>query len=298
MVLSAIAVAALAIAMATRLAAQVGTSPPMKAACGEIPGLWELNDRGDRSRYVPSPGFGPGIYEVRLSADRLLAFNLESAETTVCEKQAPVDLSQAAASLNRYRCRAPWESRRAFFVAGANVEPGPGERIDWQTSTWSPLPMPAPTGDGQALHVHTAVATPALLQGRQLVTTAWFSGQYPPEREFDPSRDDDIAFGRYRLSSRAVFLGPSVYRPTSFLYRSDALVKVENPHEWMFLPEDASEKTNARLTKIYRIPRGHLFLLEGGRDHEGAGVLLSMDLIESSNGRWQRLVTAECLHMY
>lgn len=85
-----------------------------------------------------------------------------------------------------------------------------------------------------------------------------FSGEYPPRKEPDVLRGDEIAFGHYKIQDSALFIGATVTQPATFLYRASQADEVNEPFEWSFLPENASEKTRSSITAIYEIPNGYL----------------------------------------
>ena len=161
----------------------------------------------------------------------------------------------------------------------------------------SPVPMPR-TKHGTGLHDYAAAASPSLLDGKWLVSAAWFAGEYPPRKEPDELRGDTIAFGHYQLLDRILFIGESSKKPSTVLYQASDPIDVREGLEWSFLPENASEKQNATMSALYVIPTGYLLRVSMHRDHEGFGQDDSTYLYAWEAGRWRVLAKAELTKLY
>ena len=150
---------------------------------------------------------------------------------------------------------------------------------------------------GTELHDYAAAATPSLLDGKWLVSAAWFSGEYPPRKEKDELRGDTIAFGHYQLLDRTLFIGESL-KPSTILYRANEPIPVREGIEWAFLPQTASEKEHATISTLYEIPNGYMVKVFAEHDHEGFGVDESTYFYAFESGRWRLLAKAERVRLY
>jgi hypothetical protein len=230
----------------------------------------------------------------------LLAFDVSSNAAAICThtEQPPFELeNRGNAKYARFRCSDQWPGRDAVFVDATELEPTHAVQLEWTALAGpSPLPMlrakPAPD-----LHDYAAVARPGLLNGKWLVSAAWFSGEYPPQKEKDELRGDTIAFGHYQLLDRTLYIGESL-KPSTVLYRANEPIEVREGIEWALLPETASEKTHATISTLYEIPNGYLIRVSMEHDHEGFGVDESTYFYAWQTGRWRLLAKAERVRLY
>lgn len=187
-----IAMAGMGVALLTILGVPVPRSAIgdelQAAAFGAVPGHWSLNSHGFRDQWQPDAGYGPGIYAVPLGADELLAFDMDSATTAMCSRidSKPFTLQYDSRPHYRFRCDGAWDSRDVIFVAGTSVVPRQGEKLEWHPSSASMLKLSS-SNNGDAVHRYTATASPQLLHGDVLVSSAWFSGEHPPRQELSTS---------------------------------------------------------------------------------------------------------------
>jgi hypothetical protein len=229
-----------------------------------------------------------------------LAFDIDSAQTGLCARidEKPFQLPLGNVQYYRFQCDGSWTSRAVVFVNSTETLPQRGETLEWKPLEGE-APIPLSQSEKPAdLHSYASAASPKLLNGSVLVGAAWFSGEYPPRKERDETRGDEIAFGHYRILDRVLFIGRSVKDPVTFLYRANDAKEVKEALEWVFLPEDASEKTKSRFSAIYEVPDGYLLRISEFRDHEGAGADESTHLYAFESGRWRHLASAERIHMY
>jgi hypothetical protein len=148
------------------------------------------------------------------------------------------------------------------------------------------------------LHDYASIARPTMLDGRYLISAAWFAGEYLPRKEYDDSRGDSIAIGHYKLLDRTLFIGETQRKPTTVLYESREAVDVREGIEWAFLPKNASEKTEATISAMYEIPNGYLIRVSMQHDHEGFGVDESSYFYAWEMSRWRLLAKAEFTRLY
>jgi hypothetical protein len=231
---------------------------------------------------------------------QLLAFEIDSIAAAVCARidEAPSGLPDRGDTRARVRCPDDWTSRDVVFLDATEYLPGRGEQLEWSALAGpSPLPMPR-TAPAANLHDYAAVARPGLLNGRLLVSAAWFAGEYLPRPEYDEPRGDSIAFGRYRLLDRTLFIGESLQKPSLVLYRATEPTDVREGLEWAFLPGNASEKTIATFSALYEIPNGYLVRVSMHHDHEGFGVDESTYFYALETDRWRLLAKAERTRLY
>ena len=257
----------------------------LRAEYGAAPGRFE------NGAFQHDANFPPGVYGVPLASERLTAFDTDSTQVATCTRmdRAPVDLPNGSPNFYRFRCEGNWTSRSVVFLDSAGIRPTRAEMLEWKKLDSEPATQ---------AHTYMAQASPRILNGNVLVTTAWFTGEYPPRKERDESRGDEIAFGHYRIMNRALYLGASARQPLTFLYRSDEAKEVTDPFDRAFLPEDSSEKYRARFDAIYETRSGYILRLAEETDFEGAGVTETTHLYAYENGKWRLLTRAERIRMY
>jgi hypothetical protein len=246
-------------------------------------------------KVVRDSAYPPGAYDVPLDADRAIAFDNDSVQTTICERtnRPPVGLNGGTVKHWRFQCDTSWNGRGVVFVADTQLVLKRGEMLEWKKLDAEPPGARPAMVSAPDLHSYAQVATPAMLSGNVLVSAAWFTGEYPPRKEMDDLRGDSITFGHYRILDRALFIGATPQRASTFLLRSSAPVDVAEPLEWAFFPEDASQKDNSAFRTIWEIPNGYLVRVSYDHDHEGFGSdeVTSLYLYESGN--WRLLAKAE-----
>jgi hypothetical protein len=258
---------------------------PLTAQYGKVEG------RRTEKGFVRDPTYPPGIFAVPfLSEKQLAVFHPDTVQTGICSRldEKPFQLNGNVPH-HRYQCDVSWVDNDAIFMDSTVVLPTRGETLEWK-----PLEGEKPAD----IHRYAAVATPKILNGQVLVRTASFSGEYPPRKEPDVLRGDEIAFGHYNILDRALFIGPAVTQPATFLYRESQADEVNEPLEWSFLPENASEKTRSTITAIYEIPNGYLLRVFEEHDHEGFGVDERTQFFAYEGGKWRMLATAERVRLY
>jgi hypothetical protein len=275
--------------------ASKAVQPKIAAEYGLVPG--QRTEDGFR----PESGYQPGVFAVSSAEQQLIAFDTHSAQTAICSRidQKPFELPNHFNSyFYRFQCQGSWTSRDAILVNSTKILPTRGEQVEWKgLEGESPLAF-SNSARPANLHSYAAVASPKLLNGRVLVSAAWFSGEYPPRKEYDESRGDEIAFGHYRILKRVLFIGQSVKQAATFLYRSDEVRDVKSGLEWAFLPENASEKTRSQFDAIYETPTGYLVRIAEWSDHEGFGVNETTHLYAYESGRWKFVASAERTRLY
>jgi hypothetical protein len=272
-------------ASACAAAPQETTREPLTAQYGIVEG--RRTDQG----FVRDPTYPPGVFAVPfLNEKQLAVFHPDTVQTGICSRldEKPFQLNGGNVPHLRYQCDISWVDKNAIFMDSTVVLPTRGERLEWK-------PLERESAD---LHRYAAVASPKLLNGQVLVREASFSGEYPPRKEPDVLRGDEIAFGHYKILDRALFIGPSVTLPATFLYRASQTDEVNEPLEWSFLPENASEKTRSTMTAIYEIPNGYMLRIYEERDHEGFGVDEKTQFFAVEDGKWKLLATAERVRLY
>lgn len=251
------------------------------------------------NRVVRDTAYPPGVYDVPLDADKALAFDDDSARTTTCARldKTPFELNGSPKHY-RFQCDTSWSSRGVVFVADTQITIERGEMLEWKKLDGKPHLAPPKSVKAADLHSYAQVATPAMLGGRVLVNAAWFSGQYPPPKEFDDLRGDSITFGHYTIRDRALFIGQTPTKPSTWLLRARDTLQVGEPLEWAFFPDDASEKNESTFSTIYEIPGGYLVRVVLLHDHEGFGVDEFTSLYRFESGRWRLFAKAEHFRAY
>jgi hypothetical protein len=266
---------------------------PVPAAYGEA--RFRFTD----NRVVRDTAYPAGVYDVPLDVDSAMAFDGDSARTTTC---ARLDTTSFPLNGNgkyyRFQCDTSWNSRGVVFVADTHVTVMRGEMLEWKKLDGDP-PLARPRSVNLAnMHSYAQVATPAMLGGLVLVNAAWFSGEYPPRKEFDDLRGDSITFGHYTIRDRVLFIGQSPTTPSTDLLRASDTVNVGEPLEWAFFPDDASAKNESTFNTIYEIPGGYLVRVFQWHDHEGFGVDEFTNLYTYTSGRWRLFAKAERFRAY
>ena len=277
------------------------TEALVAAEYGVVPGRRSFDEKDSPDYYIREKDYPPGVFAVSMpDRPRLLAFDADSNNAALCMRteQPPFELPHHInAKYARFRCPGQWLSREVVFLDSTAFQPKHAEQLEWSALAGpSPLPIPRakPAPD---LHDYAAVARPGLLNGKWLVSAAWFSGEYPPKKEPDELRGDTIAFGHYQLLDRTLFIGEST-KPSTVLYRANEPIEVREGIEWAFLPQTASEKTQATISALYEIPNGYLVRVSMVHDHEGFGVDESTYFYAWETGRWRLLAKAERVRLY
>jgi len=272
---------------------------PVEAAYGTVPGQREITPQNEVV-FVPEAGFSPGIFAVPLNVNKAIALDTEGTGSSICFRIDEKSFELKGYVNYKFQCDRSLGNGDLrpdlVFVASTDLLPKLGEKLEWSRFEGSPLSL----SNGEKLkdlHTYTAVASPKLLKGSVLVSTAWFSGLYPPAKERDELRDDLMAFGHYNLLDRALFIGQSATQPGTFLYKASNPFEVSEGLEWALLPEDASEKTMAQISAIYEIPKGYMLRVTQTHDHEGFGSDDSTYLYVY-DGSWRLFATAERTRTY
>jgi hypothetical protein len=278
------------------------TEALVAADYGIVPGRRSFDEKSAPDHFIREAGYPPGVFAVSMpDRPRLLAFDVNSNVAAICARieQPPFELeNRGNAKHARFRCPGEWPSREVVFLDATEFEPLHAEGLEWSALAGpSPLPMPG-AKPAPGLHDYSAVARPGLLNGKWLVSAAWFSGEYPPKKEPDVLRGDTIAFGHYQLLDRTLFIGESSLKPSTVLYRANEPIEVREGIEWAFLPKTASEKTFATISTLYEIPNGYLVRVSMEHDHEGFGVDESTYFYAWETCRWRLLARAERTRLY
>jgi hypothetical protein len=288
-------------AVAAAVAPAAPNEPLVAADYGIVPGRRSFDEKDAPDHFIREAGYPPGVFAVSMAdRPRLLAFDTTSNAAAICTRIAeqPFELPNFGnMKFARFRCPDDWTSREVVFLDATEFMPRYAEQLEWSALAGpSPLSMPQ-TKPPAALHDYAAVARPGLLNGRWLVSAAWFSGEYPPKKEPDALRGDTIAFGHYQLLDRTLFIGDSL-QPSTVLYRANEPIEVREGIEWAFLPQTASEKTHATISALYETPNGYLVRVFLEHDHEGFGVDESTYFYAWEAGRWRLLAQAERTRLY
>ena len=283
----------------TASASPAASEPTVAADYGVVPGrrTFEANNP---EHYIREPGYPPGVFAVSITnRERLLAFDADSNVAGICTRfdKEPFTLPQGGKYV-KFHCGDSWPGRESVFVDAPELLPTSAVQLEW-TALAGPSPLPMPSAKpGTELHDYAAAATPSLLDGKWLVSAAWFSGEYPPKKEPDELRGDTIAFGHYQLLDRILFIGESSKKPTTVLYKASDPIAVREGIEWAFLPKNASEKEYATMSALYVTPKGYLLRVSMTHDHEGFGEDDSTYFYASEAGRWWLLAKAEFTRLY
>jgi hypothetical protein len=251
------------------------------------------------NRIVRDSAYPPGVYDVPLDAGEALAFDNDSARTTICARldRMPFELNGNVKHW-RFQCDTSWNSRGVVFMKDPQISIRRAEMLGWRRLAGEmPLARPASV-DSNGLHSYAQIATPGMLDGSTLVSAAWFSGQYPPLHEFDALRGDSITFGHYVIRDRVLFIGQSATRPVTYLLRANDAVGVREALEWAFFPEDASQKNVSRFDALYELPTGYLIRALLEHDHEGFGVDEVATFFLHEEGQWRLFARAERFRAY
>ena len=272
-------------------------APPVPAPVPAAYGVMQVHFIDNK--VVRDSAYPPGVYDVALDADKAMAFDNDSVRTTICARANPTPFElNGNVKYYRFQCDTTWNSRSVVFVADTQLSIGRGEMLEWKKLDGEP-PLARPkTIDSANLHSYAQIATPAILDGRVLVNSAWFSGQYPPRKEMDELRGDSITFGHYIIRDRVLFIGESATKSSSYLLRVHDTTQVSEPLEWAFFPDDASQKNEATFNTIYEIPNGYLLRVVQWHDHEGFGVDEFTNLYLYEAGRWRLFAKAERFRGY
>jgi len=265
-----------------------------------VPGRRDFNTNNP-DHFIRDAGYPPGVFAVAIAdRPRLLAFDVNSNNAEICNRvdPSPVALPNFGGRYFRFRCPGTWDSREVVFLDTISLVPKSAEELKWTALAGpSPLPVPRTTVAGD-LHDYASIARPTMLDGRYLISAAWFAGEYLPRKEYDDSRGDSIAIGHYKLLDRTLFIGETQRKPTTVLYESREAVDVREGIEWAFLPKNASEKTEATISAMYEIPNGYLIRVSMQHDHEGFGVDESSYFYAWEMSRWRLLAKAEFTRLY
>ena len=286
--------------------AAVPAAPPeplVPSVYGVVPGRRSFDEKDAPDYYIREKDYPPGVFAVStaLTSDhpRLLAFDVKSNGAAICARigQETFELANSGnMKYTRFRCPGNWSSRDVVFLDAPEYDSSSAEVLEWSALA-GPSPLPIPVEKRADLHDYAAVARPGLLNGKWLVSAAWFSGEYPPKREPDELRGDAIAFGHYQLLGRTLFIGESL-KPSTVLYRASEPIQVREGIEWALLPQTASEKTRATIAALYEIPNGYLVRVFEERDHEGFGVDETTYFYAWEMGQWRLLAKAERTRLY
>ena len=288
-------------AVTTAAPPRVPVEPEVAADYGVVPGRRTF-DENNPEHYIREPGYPPGVFAVSITnRERLLAFDASSNVAGICTRvdRQPFELpDRGNVKYVRFRCGDSWPGRESVFVDATQLLPTSAVELEW-TALAGPSPLPVPGAkQGTELHDYAAAATPSLLDGKWLVSAAWFSGEYPPRKEKDELRGDTIAFGHYQLLDRILFIGESSKKPSTVLYQASEPIAVREGFEWAFLPKNASEKENATMSALYVVPNGYLLRVSAHKDHEGFGQDDTTYLYAWEAGRWRLLAKAEFTRLY
>ena len=274
--------------------------PLIRAHYGVVPGRRDFS-ANNPEHFIRDAGYPRGVFAVAMpDRPQLLAFDADSTIAAVCTRidGHPFELPNGNVNYARFRCPGTWTSREVVFLDALEFAPMRGELLEWTALAGpSPLSRPGVMAAGN-LHDYAAIARATLLNGRLLVSAAWFAGEYPPRQEHDELRGDMIAFGHYQLLDRTLFIGESSQKPSTVLYRVSEPIDVREGIEWAFLPQNASEKTFATITALYEIRNGYLVRVEMHHDHEGFGDDESTHFYAWQMGRWRLLAKAEETRLY
>ena len=299
MVIGMFVICVCASAQAQQQPSSISIEPEVRAAYGVVPGHRDFNSNSP-DHFVREDGYPPGMFAVSIpDRTQLLAFDANSNAAAVCVRiePTPVKVPNDGGRYFRFRCPGTWDSREVVFLDTESV-PTSGEELKW-TALAGPSPLSVSrTSTPGDLHDHAAIARPSLLNGQYLTSAAWFAGEYLPKKEYDDLRGDSIAFGHYTLLDRILFIGETPQMPSKVLYESKEPVDVREGIEWAFLPQNASEKTQAAISALYEIPNGYLVRVSMHHDHEGFGVDESSWFYAFEAGRWRLRAKAEFTRLY
>ena len=281
-------------------ATATSNEPEINAEYGVVPGRLDFKP-DNPAQFIRDAGYPPGVFAVSIpDRTQLLAFDPHSNFSAVCNRvdPSPVAIPDQGGTYFRFRCPGTWDKNEVVFLDTTAFVPTSGELLEW-----SPLAGPSPlslsrTSTPGDLHDYAASARPGLLHGQYLISAAWFAGQYLPLKEHDELRGDTIAFGHYTLLDRTLFIGESQTKRSTVLYESSEPIEVREGIEWAFLPQNASEKTQAAISTLYEIPNGYMVRVSMLHDHEGFGVDESTYFYAWQMGRWRLLAKAENTRLY
>jgi len=282
---------------------------------GQVPGKWSLNKKGFRDEFVPTFGYGKGVYAVKgLYADVLLALDTDGEGFAECKRvseghdvaqpipdpscgpQGPICTSLP------YKCSS--ELVRPLFIA-TNIMPSSSERLRWTNSdnptpAFKPLKTPA---KGIRSFYFERSSKPRALEGKTLFHGAWLSGP----NEFNPGADESYPTSVYDHYGRALY-----FRETSgikfltepsidFIEASVFEPVMKDKYQWKGAAGSTTYHDQPQyypFNKIYTVPGGYWLEIDWLADFEGAGATTHTLILQIIDGKVSVLATAQETRMY
>lgn len=285
------------------------------AVYGEVPGKWTLDEKGHRDKFVPTSGYGKGVYAVQgINADWVLALDTDGEGFAECRKipegqGAALPIPNPNCGPQGPRCTAyPYkcssEMSRPLFIE-TNVRPTTGERLKWFNST-KPEPAFKPIGN-PAKEIRPFYfersSRPKALAGKILFHGAWLTGP----NEFHPKADESFPASVYDHYGRALYFRETsgikfLSEPAIDLGEASAFEPaMKDGYRWA--GETWADKLHDQpqyypFNKIYTVSGGFWLEIDWEADVEGAGAILNTLILQVIDGKVSEFTSAQLIRMY
>jgi len=282
---------------------------------GQVPGKWSLDKHGFRDKFVPTSGYGNGVYAVKgLYDDILLALDTDGegfAECRIVSGERGVAQPIPDSNCNPhgpictafpYKCSS--ELARPLFIA-TNTRPTSSERLKWvnsinPTPAFKPIKIPA----GGLLPLYfERFSKPKALNGKHLFHGAWLSGP----NEFQPSADESYPTSVYEHYGRALYFREAsgikfLSKPSLNFGEASAFEPaMKDKYQWEGEPLSAPLHDQPQyypFHKIYTVPGGYWLEIDWLSDFEGAGATIHTLILQVIKGEISQFTSAQQTRMY
>jgi hypothetical protein len=285
------------------------------AVYGKVPGKWSHDEKGFRDKFVPTSGYGNGVYAVQgINADWVLALDTDGDGFAECRKiPAGQGTAQPVPDPNcgpqgprctayPYKCSS--EMARPLFIE-TNVRPTTSERLTWSNSN-NPVPAFKPIGNppkGTRPFYFERSCRPKALDGKILFHGAWLTGP----NEFHPKADESFPASVYDHYGRALYFRETpgikfLSEPAINFGEASAFEPaMKNGYRWE--GEIWSDKLHDQpqyypFNKIYTVPGGFLLEIDWEADFEGAGAAMNTLILQVIDGKVSEFTSAQQIRMY
>jgi hypothetical protein len=296
--------------------------PPLQASearpaavYGEVPGKWTLNEKGHRDKFVPTSGYGKGVYAVQgINADWVLALDTDGEGFAECRRipegqGAAQPISNPNCGPQGPRCTAyPYkcssELTRPLFIE-TNVRPTTSERLKWSNSI-NPSPafklIGTPAKEIRPFYFERS-CKPNALAGAILFHGAWLSGP----NEFHPGADESFPASVYDHYGRALYFRETpgiklLSEPAIDFGEASAFERVvKGEYQWVGEPESTPFHDQPQyypFHKIYTVPGGFWLEIDWEADFEGAGASTDTLILQVIDGKISEFTSAQRIRMY
>jgi len=291
-----------------------GEGPPA-TAYGNVPGKWSLNEKGFRDKFVPTLGYGNGVYAVEgISADVVLALDTDGESFAECRKiSGGQGEAQAIPNPNcgpagprctafPYKCSV--ELSKPLFIE-TNIRPTTSERLKWAKSA-DPAPAFKSINDpakGISPFYFERYCKPKALNGKILFHGAWLTG---PNKS-KPGLDESYPASVYDHYGRALYFrevsGIKFLSEPSVDFGEASAFEPASKNEYRWEGEAWSDKLHEQpqyypFNKIYTVPGGFWLEIDWDSDFEGAGVTTHTMILKMTDEKFSEFISAFQTRMY